>query len=116
MSRRRGRACAPPPLRRSLFAAPAAAPAVPHPLSLPPLAPRSYKAQYPSATAAQVKDAILAAARASPLASLASTTITGGKLNIPAMLGVAPPNVCNPTCAAGQYCNAGVCAACTGNW
>jgi subtilisin family serine protease len=41
-----------------------------------------YKAKYPLATAAEVKDAILSAARATPTPSLAGKTATGGRLNV----------------------------------
>ena len=41
-----------------------------------------YKAKYPGATAAQIKDAILSAAQSTPTASLAGKTLTGGRLNV----------------------------------
>jgi subtilisin family serine protease len=48
-----------------------------------------YAAAYPSATSAQVRQAILGSAR--PTASLAGLTVTGGRLDVAAALNAAPP-------------------------
>jgi subtilisin family serine protease len=47
-----------------------------------------YASKYPGATAAQIKGALLKSA--APTASLAGKTITGGRLDIGAMLGITP--------------------------
>lgn len=41
-----------------------------------------YKARNPSATAQQIKDALLNAAKSTPTASLSGKTVTGGRLNV----------------------------------
>jgi subtilisin family serine protease len=48
-----------------------------------------YAAAYPSATSAQVRQAILGSAR--PTSSLAGLTVTGGRLDVAAALNAAPP-------------------------
>ena len=47
-----------------------------------------YASKYPSATAAQIKAALLASA--APTASLAGKTVSGGRLDVAAMLKIAP--------------------------
>lgn len=52
-----------------------------------------YASVYPVATAAQIREAIIAGALATPTPSLAGITTTGGRLNIPATIAHAPPPV-----------------------
>ncbi len=50
----------------------------------------SYAASHPGVTAAAIKSAILSSAQATPTATLAGKTVTGGRLNISAMPDVKP--------------------------
>ncbi|KAI7842512.1 hypothetical protein COHA_003866 [Chlorella ohadii] len=70
-----------------------------------------YKAEYPAATADQVKAAILRSA--TPTASLANgITSTGGRLNAADMLRIVPGVAPTCSCASNQYCASGICYSC----
>lgn len=49
-----------------------------------------YKAEYPTATAAQIKNAIITSAMQTPTASMTGKTITNGRLDVMKALGVTP--------------------------
>eukprot|EP00887_Chlorella_sp_A99_P000740 scaffold5.g740.t1 len=71
-----------------------------------------YKATYPTATADEVRAAILSSA--APTASLGGgRTSTGGRLDVVAMLGVVPPSYCETPCPANEYCSANTCNSCS---
>lgn len=74
-----------------------------------------YKAEYPAATADQVKAAILRSA--TPTASLANgVTSTGGRLNAADMLRIVPGVAPTCSCASNQYCANGICYSCPTTW
>lgn len=50
-----------------------------------------YASRYPTATAAQIRAALLQSATATPTASLTGRTVTGGRLDVNALLATAPP-------------------------
>lgn len=74
-----------------------------------------YKAQYPTATAAEVRAALLNSV--APTTSLsAGATSTGGRLDCGKLLTLVPPAPCTATCTTGQYCTGATCSPCPVNW